>query len=428
MQKSGKARGLLSLSPLAVFLAVYALTSVVSGDFYSVPVSAAFLLACVYAVIIGNGPLKERIRTFSRGAGNENLLLMIWIFILAGAFAGTAKDIGAVDAAVDATLSILPGRFLFVGLFLASCFISFAMGTSVGTIVALVPLVTGLSAETGVQVGFLAAIIVGGAFFGDNLSFISDTTIAATRSTGCEMKDKFRTNLLIVLPAVAAVIVIYLIQGSSVQYSPASAGVDFLKLLPYLIVIVLALIGMDVTLVLTLGILAAAVYGFADGAFTWTGWLQSAGEGIRGMADLIVVTLLAGGLLELIRAGGGLDFLVNGIVSRVRGPRGAQASIAALVSVANLCTANNTIAIITCGGIARDISERFGIPARKAASILDTFSCLVQALIPYGAQLLMATSLAGVAATDIIPNLYYPFIMGSCAIAAIVFKTGNSRG
>ena len=414
-------RGLVAISPLAVFLLVYLVSSLVAGDFYKVPVSAAFLLAGVYGVAVARGPLPERLAAFSRGAGHPNVLLMIWIFLLAGAFAQTARSIGAVDATVSLMLSAVPPRWLLAGLFVTACFISMAMGTSVGTIVALVPIGTGIAAQCGIPAPYMAAVVVGGSFFGDNLSFISDTTIASTRAAGCEMRDKFRANLRIVLPAFLAVTVIYFIRGGRVEEAPFTTTAAWYCALPYLLIIVLALCGLNVTLVLSAGIAAAALIGFLSGSLDWTGWLGAVGEGVAGMSDLIIVTLLAGGLLELIRSGGGLDLIINALSRGIRGKRGAEAAIAGIVSLANLCTANNTVAIITTGGIAHDISQRFGVSPKKTASLLDTFSCLVQGLIPYGAQLLMASGLAAISPAAIIPYLYYPFLMGLCAVVSIVF-------
>lgn len=415
-------KGLFALSPLAVFLLVYLLSSLIAGDFYKVPICSAFIISCVYAVLITPGKLSERLEIFSRGAGHPNILLMIWIFILAGAFASTAKDIGAVHATVSLTLSLIPAKALYVGLFLTACFISMSLGTSVGTIVALVPIASGIASEAGIGVEFMTAIIVGGAFFGDNLSFISDTTIAATRAAGCEMHQKFKTNIQIILPAVVIVSVIYVILGWNLEISrPSFESLNPIKLIPYILVIVLALLRTHVTVVLISGILLNALIGFFYGDFSWTSWMVSIGGGVSSMSELIIVTLLAGGLLELIRHNGGLDFLIERLTHRVNGRRGAQASIATLVSLANLCTANNTIAIITTGGISSDIGKRFEIAPRKVASIMDTFSCLIQGLLPYGAQLLMAASLAGISSSSIIPFLYYPFVMGFFAILSIIF-------
>lgn len=421
--------GLKALSPLFVFLGLYLISCIIAQDFYAIPISAAFLLASVYAICIcKGGSLEEKISVFSKGAGDKNVLLMIWIFVLAGAFASTAKDIGAIDATVNLALKILPGKLLYAGLFLASCFISMSIGTSVGTIVALVPLAAGIAqeisfgADLASNTAFITGIIVGGSFFGDNLSFISDTTIAATRSQGCSMADKFKVNLRIVGPAALVVTILYVILGASVEASPEAGAVNWILLIPYVLIIGLALSGLNVTAVLTIGIFVNAILGFISGSLTWSGWLVSIGNGISGMGDLIMVTMLAGGMLEVIRVNGGLDYIVNGLTKRISGKRGAEFSIAGLVSLANLCTANNTIAIITTGQIARDIAERFGIDPRKAASIMDTFSCLVQGFIPYGAQLLMASGLAGVSSISISGYLYYPFVMGLFAIGAIIFR------
>ena len=415
--------GWLALSPLLVFLGLYLVSSIIANDFYKIPISAAFLIASIYGIAICKGrSIEQRISIFSEGAGNKNVLLMIWIFVLAGAFAATAKQIGAIDATVNIALRVLPDKLLYAGLFIASCFISMAIGTSVGTIVALVPVAAGIAQEIEVSKAFITGIIVGGAFFGDNLSFSSDTTIAATRTQECSMADKFKVNLRIVGPAAIVVAALYIFLGRSVSVVPATGPIDFVLLIPYLLVIILAVAGVDVMAVLTIGLGVNAIIGFAKGSMDWSGWLEGIGSGISGMGDLIIVTMLAGGMLELIKTNGGLDFIVSGMTKRIRGKRGAELSIAGLVSLANICTANNTIAIITTGRIAQDITKRFGLDPRKSASILDTFSCLIQGLIPYGAQLLMAAGLAGVSSISIIANLYYPFIMGTFALAAIIFR------
>ena len=419
--------GWLALSPLIVFLCVYLVSSIIAQDFYKIPISAAFLIASIYAIFICRGKsLEQRIATFSEGSGNKNVLLMIWILVLAGAFAATAKDIGAIDATVNLTMRILPGKLIYAGLFIAACFISMSIGTSVGTIVALVPvgagIAQGISGGAGADIAFITAIIVGGAFFGDNLSFISDTTIAATRTQECSMSDKFKVNIRIVLPAAVIVTILYIIIGQGTAFSYQAAQIDWVKIIPYILVIAFALSGLDVTAVLATGLAANALIGFSSGIFTWSGFLESIGNGISGMGDLIIVTMLAGGMLEIIRSNGGLDFIVNGLTKRINGKRGAELSIAGLVALANLCTANNTIAIITTGRIAKDITDRFGLDSRKTASILDTFSCLVQGIIPYGAQLLMAGGLAGVSQIAILQYLYYPATMGIFAILAITFR------
>ena len=415
-----KLPGLLALSPIIVFLVVYLVSSLLAGDFYKVPVASAFLVASVYAIVITPGELSYRINVFSESAGHWNIMLMVWIFMLAGAFAGSAKEIGSIEATVNFTLNIIPARFLLAGLFLTACFVSLAIGTSVGTIVALVPIASGIAEETGMNPAMMTALVVGGSFFGDNLSFISDTTIAATRAVGCAMRDKFKANFMIVLPAVIVVAGYYIFKGLSINTVSDVHPIEWLKLLPYLSVIVLALFGMDVTLVLVLGLLLNAVVGFSTGSLDWFSWLGSMGQGIAGMGDLIIVTLLAGGMLGIIRYNGGLDFIMRSVVKRARGRKGAELSIGLLTALANLCTANNTIAIITVGGIVNDISEKFEIPKRRAASLMDTFSCFVQGIIPYGAQLLMAAGLTGLATTQIIPYLYYPFAVGICVLISIL--------
>ncbi len=422
-EKAKKMSGWLALSPLLVFLVVYLVSSIVASDFYKVPVASAFLIASVYALAITRaGSVEDRVKIFSDGAGHRNVLLMIWIFVLAGAFANTAQDIGAIEATVNFTLRILPGKLLYAGLFVASCFISMSIGTSVGTIVALVPVASGIAAEADMNAAFVTAIVAGGAFFGDNLSFISDTTIAATRTQECSMTDKFKVNVRIVAPAAIIVAALYVVCGLSVSAVPEVGHIDVIKLLPYILVIGLAVAGMNVIAVLTTGIAVNAVIGFACGSLGWVEWLASVGKGIGGMGELIIVTMLAGGMLEVIRHNGGLDFIISGLTRHISGKRGAEFSIAALVSLANFCTANNTIAIITTGRIARDISGKYGVDPRKAASILDTFSCVVQGIIPYGAQMLMASGLAGISAASMMQYMYYPYVMGVFAVLSILLR------
>lgn len=413
--------GWLALSPLAVFLVTYLASSLVAHDFYKVPIASAFLIASVYAMLITKGAVAERINIFSSGAGNKNVLLMIWIFVMAGAFATTAKAIGSVEATVNLTLTVLPGKWLLAGLFLASCFISMSIGTSVGTVVALVPIASGLAEQSGLSLAMLTGLIVGGAFFGDNLSFISDTTIASTTSQGCSMSDKFKANIWICGPAALIVTVIYIIIGLNHGATPEIGEIEYVKLIPYLSVIVLALCGLNVLLVLGIGLLLSAAIGFVNG-MTWLGFLDSVGDGIAGMGELIIVTMLSGGMLELIRYNGGIDFIIKGLTKGIKGKRGAEFSIAGLVGLSNFCTANNTIAILTTGDIARDITKKFGLDPRKSASLLDTFSCVVQGIIPYGAQLLMASGFAGISAAAIIPCLYYPFVLCVVACFSIIFR------
>lgn len=412
-----------ALMPLVVFLCLYLVTSLIVNDFYKVPITVAFLVASVYAVATTKGlSLNDRILQYSSGAANKNIMLMLWIFILAGAFAQSAKAMGAIDATVNLTLLLLPDNLLLAGIFLAPCFISLSIGTSVGTIVALTPVAAGIAMKTDVSLPFMTALVIGGAFFGDNLSFISDTTIAATRTQGCVMRDKFRVNFLIAVPAALLVFIYYIIYGTQVESASEIHAIEWGKVIPYLIVLGTAIAGMNVTLVLLLGVLSTGIIGCIYGSFDLFGWFASMGEGITGMGELIIITLMAGGMLELIRFNGGVDYILHHLTSHVSNKRGAELSIAALVSLANFCTANNTIAIITVGPLANNIAEQFRVDKRKSASILDTFSCVVQGLIPYGAQMLIAAELTKLSPISIIGYLYYPIILGIVALLSILLR------
>lgn len=412
-----------ALMPLVVFLCLYLVTSLIVNDFYKVPITVAFLVASVYAVATTKGlSLNDRILQYSSGAANKNIMLMLWIFILAGAFAQSAKAMGAIDATVNLTLLLLPDNLLLAGIFLASCFISLSIGTSVGTIVALTPVAAGIAMKTDVSLPFMTALVIGGAFFGDNLSFISDTTIAATRTQGCVMRDKFRVNFLIAVPAALLVFIYYIIYGTQVESASEIHAIEWGKVIPYLIVLGTAIAGMNVTLVLLLGVLSTGIIGCIYGSFDLFGWFASMGEGITGMGELIIITLMAGGMLELIRFNGGVDYILHHLTRHVSNKRGAELSIAALVSLANFCTANNTIAIITVGPLANNIAEQFRVDKRKSASILDTFSCVVQGLIPYGAQMLIAAELTKLSPISTIGYLYYPIILGIVALLSILLR------
>ena len=416
-------RGLLALSPIGVFLLLYLATSIITADFYAMPISVAFLAASIYAIAITRRlPLRERIAVFSKGAGQPDMMLMIWIFILAGAFATSAKAMGAIDATVALTMHLLPDNLLLAGIFIAACFISLSIGTSVGTVVALTPIAAGIAQATGTHTALLVGVVVGGAFFGDNLSFISDTTIMATRTQGCRMSDKFRVNSMIVVPPAALVLINYIIIGVSLHAPETLPSIDWLKVLPYVVVLVTAIAGVDVMVVLTVGILLSGIIGMAYGAYTVTGWCAAMSQGILGMSELIIVTMLAGGLMAIIRHEGGIDYIIRHLTRHVHGRRGAELTIGTLVAVTDMCTANNTVAILTVGPIAHEIAERYGVDPRKSASLLDTFSCFTQAIIPYGAQLLMAASLAALSPVEIIPYLYYPFCMGLFALLAIMLR------
>ena len=426
-------KGLLALSPLFLLIVLIVSFTAYSVDSShkdtSLSLTVAFMISSIYAVAISGGmPVKKRVDTYSKGAGANNLMLMLWIYVLAGSFAASAKAMGAVDATVNLALSILPASMILPGLFLAACFISVSIGTSVGTVVALVPIAAGLAHSMDANVGMMTAIIVGGAYFGDNLSFISDTTVVATQTQNCKMSDKFKVNSMIVVPAAVLVLIAYSVMGIGLQAPTHISEVEYMKVLPYLIVLVTAIAGMNVMAVLTLGTLLCGAIGIgshllgASGSYDLFGWFSAMGNGIIGMGELIIIAMMAGGMLEIIRENGGIDFIINKITAHVNSKRGAELSIAALVSMVNICTANNTVAILTVGNISKKIGDRFGVDNRKAASILDTFSCMVQGLIPYGVQMLLAAGLANLSPMDILPYLYYPLAIGVAALLAILLR------
>ena len=426
-------KGLLALSPLFLLIVLIVAFTVYSVDSShqdtSLSLTVAFMISSIYAVAISGGmPVRKRVDTYSKGAGANNLMLMLWIYVLAGSFAASAKAMGAVDATVNLALSILPASMILPGLFLAACFISVSIGTSVGTVVALVPIAAGLAHSMDANVGMMTAIIVGGAYFGDNLSFISDTTVVATQTQNCKMSDKFKVNSMIVVPAAVLVLIAYSVMGVGLQAPTHINEVEYMKVLPYLTVLVTAIASMNVMAVLTLGTLLCGAIGIgshllgASGSYDLFGWFSAMGNGIIGMGELIIIAMMAGGMLEIIRENGGIDFIINKITAHVNSKRGAELSIAALVSMVNICTANNTVAILTVGNISKKIGDRFGVDNRKAASILDTFSCMVQGLIPYGVQMLLAAGLANLSPMDILPYLYYPLAIGVAALLAILLR------
>lgn len=426
-------KGLLALSPLFLLIVLIVAFTVYSVDAShkdtNLSLTVAFMISSIYAIAISGGmPIKSRVDTYSKGAGANNLMLMLWIYVLAGSFAASAKAMGAVDATVNLALSILPASMILPGLFLAACFISVSIGTSVGTVVALVPIAAGLAHSMDVNIGMMTAIIVGGAYFGDNLSFISDTTVVATQTQNCKMSDKFRVNSLIVVPAAVIVLAIYAVMGIGLQAPTDIPEVEYVKVVPYLVVLVTAVAGMNVMAVLTMGTLLCGVIGVScqllgtAGGYDLFGWFSAMGNGIIGMGELVIIAMMAGGMLEIIRENGGINYIIDKITAHVSNKRGAELSIAALVSMVNVCTANNTVAILTVGNIAKKIGDKFGVDNRKAASILDTFSCTVQGLIPYGVQMLLAAGLANLSPMDILPYLYYPLAIGIAALFSILFR------
>ena len=411
-----------ALSPLIVFLVLYLVTSIIAQDFYKVPIAVAFLVSATYALLTVRGTMNERIKIFAKGAGNSTMVLMLAIFILAGAFAASAKTMGAVDATVNLALKYLPEQAILPGIFLASCFISLSIGTSCGTIAALTPLAVGIAQQSGISTPMMIGLVVGGTYFGDNLSFISDTTIVATQTQGCSMKDKFRVNISIVAPVALLMLIVYFFLGESVS-TPAEVGeANFWLVLPYLAVVILAICGVNVLLSLGIGIFLTGIIGMVMGTYDVFGWFAAMNEGMMGMSELIIVTILAGGMLEIIRHNGGIELIIKALTRNIQSKRAGEMSIAALTCLVNVCTANNTVAIITTGPIAKDIAQRFRIDPRKSASILDTASCFTQGLLPYGAQVLIAAGLSEVNPIAIIPNLYYPMLIGVALILAILFR------
>ncbi|WP_064091659.1 Na+/H+ antiporter NhaC family protein [Rossellomorea aquimaris] len=413
---------LLALLPLFIFVSLFLGAGIISGDFYQFPVLVSILIASVVALLMNRKEsLNGKIERFAKGAGHPDIMIMVFIFLLAGAFSGVAEKMGAVDSTVNLALSVLPENFLIVGLFLIGAFVSLSMGTSMGTIAALAPIGVGISSGTDISMPLAMATVIGGAMFGDNLSFISDTTIAAVRTQKTEMKDKFKVNFFIVLPAAIITMVILLFMTWGNQSAVDVNSFNWIKILPYLGVIIGALAGLNVFVVLLGGILLSGIIGFMDGSFTASTYFGSITDGMIGMAEIVILTVLIGGVVELIRHNGGIQAILHLATRKIRSPRGAQLATAGLVSSTNLCTANNTISIIITGPLAKSISEKYGVDARKAASILDIFSCSIQGLIPYGAQALLVAEVAGISPLSIIPYAFYPLLIAVCGLIAIQF-------
>ena len=422
-EKIKDTKGLISISPLLVFLAIYTSSSIICGDFYAASIIVSFLIACLYAILIFKGKsTEERFAVLARGAAKEDIMTMVLIFILAGAFAATAKQMGAIDATVNLTLSLVPMRMMLCGMFIAACFVSLSIGTSVGTIAALTPIACGIANETGLSLPLMVAVIIGGSYFGDNLSFISDTTIMATKTQGCKLKDKFRYNLKIALPAAIITLVLYLIAGTAATATPVEREINHLLIIPYIYILVSAICGLNVMMLLSTGTILAGTIGILNEKLTLAEWSSAMNNGIMGMSELIIVTLLAGGMIEVMKETGGIEYLKTKLTRKISSRTGAEISIAGLVVLTDFCTANNTIAILTTGPLAKEISTLYKIDPRRTASILDTFSCFAQSVIPYGAQMLIAAGLASINPIEVIPYLYYPFVLGIVAFLYIIFR------
>lgn len=424
MKQEVKKGNPLALLPIGVFLILFVGSGIITGDFYKMPALVAFLIAGGIALLFNKKEsLETKMNVFCKGAGDTNIILMVIIFLLAGAFSSVTKAMGGVDSTVNLSLSILPSNLLIAGLFVIGCFISVSMGTSVGTIAALSPIALGVAQKTGIPVPLVIGAVVGGAMFGDNLSMISDTTIAAVRTQGCELKDKFKMNFLIVLPAaIATTIILTIVTLGYGNVVTQSYEYDIIKVLPYILVLAGALIGVNVFVLLGSGILFTGAVGIFSNSFDLLELIGAIAEGLSGMYELSLLVLVVGGVVALIKFNGGIDYILYFITSKIKSKKGAEFGIAALVSVIDLCTANNTIAIVTAGPLAKDIAEKYDIDPRKTASILDIFSSCWQGVIPYGAQLLTAAGIAGISPVEIIKYLYYPALMFVCGIAAITFS------
>lgn len=413
----------IALLPFIVFLVLFIGSGVVTGDFYQFPVIVAIIIAASISLMMNRKEkLSTKIDIFTKGAGNPNVMLMVVIFLLAGAFSEVARGMGAVESTVNLALSVVPQNLLIVGIFIIACFISISMGTSMGTIVALAPIGVGISEQTDISLALSMASVIGGAMFGDNLSFISDTTIAAVRTQNTKMKDKFKVNFFIILPAAIVTAILFGVMTAGAEATVTNESFNVVKILPYLGVIIAALAGVNVFIVLFGGILFAGVIGLLDGSYeNVMALIQAIGTGVMGMEDLAMLAILISGMVEVVKHNGGIDYLLQLVTRNVKSEKGAQLSIAGLVSLTNLSTANNTISILIAGPLAKNIADKYEIDPRKSASILDIFSCTFQGLIPYGAQMLVAAGVASISPLSILQYSYYPILIGVCGLLAIYF-------
>lgn len=414
---------ILALLPFFVFVVIFAGAGIISKDFYSMPAYVAFLIALFVAFLQNRKiPFDEKLKIVAKGAGDVNIITMVLIFLVAGAFSGIVKAAGGADSTVFFGLSILPPNLMVVGLFVIGCFISISMGTSMGTISALAPIAMGISEQTGFPIAICIGATVCGAMFGDNLSMISDTTIAAVRTQGCEMKDKFKQNFFIVLPAAIITIIIFLVETRGLECVSKAYDYNFVEVIPYLVVLIGALIGFNVFAVLFAGIILSMIVGIANGSFTFLESFGVIGEGMTGLFEISIISIIVACIVSLIKENGGIQLIIDGIKKSVNGKKGAELGIALLVFLVDLCTANNTVAIVMAGPVAKEIGDEFEVDNKRVASILDIFASVGQGLIPYGAQLLTAAALVGISPLNIMPHLYYPILMAISAILFIFFR------
>ena len=423
MQTENKGRAI-ALLPIGVFLVIFLGSGIIMNDFYAMPAIVAFLIALAVAFMQNRGlSFAEKFAVISKGVGDENIITMCLIFLCAGAFSGAVTAAGGVESTVNFGLSILPSNIAVVGLFVIGCFISVSMGTSMGTIAALAPIAVGISERTGYAMAICIGAVLCGAMFGDNLSMISDTTIAAVKTQGCEMKDKFKANFLIVLPAAIITIIIFLIITRNSDYQMTEdLTYNLFQILPYILVLVGALIGINVFVVLIGGTIVSLIVGVATGTLAVSELFTVVGSGVTGMYDITVISIVVACIVSLVKEYGGIQFILNLIRNGIKGKKGAEIGIAGLSLMVDACTANNTVAIVMAGPIAKEISEEFGVDAKRSASLLDIFTSVGQGLIPYGAQLLSAATLTALTPFDILPYCYYPILMAVSALAFILLK------
>ena len=426
--KNEKGRAI-ALLPIGIFLLIFLGSGILTGDFYAMPAIVAFLIALLVAFLQNRKlPFGEKLQVISKGLADENIITMCLIFLCAGGFSGAVTAIGGVESTVNLGLSILPGNVAVVGLFVIGCFISVSMGTSMGTISALAPIAVGISEKTGYSMALCIGAVLCGAMFGDNLSMISDTTIAAVKTQGCEMKDKFKENFFIVLPAAVITIILFFIITKNGQFvMEKELPYDLLKVVPYVLVLVGALIGLNVFVVLVGGILASLLIGIFTGSIMWQEMFSVVGNGVVGMYDITVISIVVACIVSLVREYGGITFVLNLIRRHIKTSKGAEMGIAGLALLVDACTANNTVAIVMAGPIAKDISDEFDVSPRRAASLLDIFSSVGQGIIPYGAQLLSAATLTGITPFEIIPYVYYPALMAVSAFCFILFRKRSNK-
>ena len=428
MEKEKKGRAI-ALLPIGVFLIIFLGAGIVFKDFYAMPAIVAFLIA-LFVAFLQNKELSfnKKIEVIAKGVGEENIITMSLIFLCAGGFSGAVTAAGGVDSTVNLGLSLIPAHFAVAGLFLIGCFISVSMGTSMGTIAALAPIAVGISEKTGFALSICIGAVVCGAMFGDNLSMISDTTIAAVKTQGCEMKDKFKANFFIVLPAaIITVLIFWFVTRNMNFHLEENLSYSLWEVLPYMVVLLGALIGINVFVVLISGIVISLIVGVSMGHIALSEMFQVVGNGVTSMYDITVISIIVACIVSLVKEHGGIQFILNLIKSKINGRRGAEFGIALLALFVDACTANNTVAIVMTGPIAKEISEEFDVDPRRSASLLDMFTSVGQGIIPYGAKLLSAATLTGLTPLQIIPNLYYPLLMGVCGVLAIIFRPQSKK-